>query len=164
MRSPRISRWASIPLFLKSKYNLYDPDGITMQQFDKVIQYMGELNIDTYRIELAWGRRRSGFGTGFMITGTADDLKYDFTQLDHMVAELRNQNIQLLGSYNYNPTPLQDPSIQTNRDSMPPQDLEKWKQVIRTVVKHYKEIGIPFGINEVWNEPDGLDRKSTRLN
>jgi xylan 1,4-beta-xylosidase len=144
------------PPLLKSKYNLYDPDGITMQQFDKVIKYMGELNIDTYRIELAWGRRRSGFGTGFMITGTADDLKYDFTQLDHMVAELRNQNIQLLGSYNYNPTPLQDPSIQTNRDSMPPQDLEKWKQVIRTVVKHYKEIGIPFGINEVWNEPDGL--------
>lgn len=27
------------PPLLKSKYNLYDPDGITMQQFDKAIGY-----------------------------------------------------------------------------------------------------------------------------
>ena len=71
---------------------------------------MNELNIETYRIELAWGRRFSGFGLNRMIDGTADNLIYDFGPLDHMVTELKKQNVLLHGAYCYCPFPLQDPN------------------------------------------------------
>jgi hypothetical protein len=38
---------------IKTKFNVYDPVGPTMQQFDQNVKIMNELNIETYRIELA---------------------------------------------------------------------------------------------------------------
>jgi hypothetical protein len=48
---------------LKSKFNVYDPAGITFEQLDQSLAKLGALNVDTYRMELAWGRARQGFGT-----------------------------------------------------------------------------------------------------
>jgi hypothetical protein len=52
---------------IKTKFNVYDPVGPTMEQFDQNVKIINELNIETYRIELAWGRRRSGLGINRMI-------------------------------------------------------------------------------------------------
>jgi hypothetical protein len=38
---------------IKTKFNVYDPVGPTMQQFDQNMKIMNELKIETYRIELA---------------------------------------------------------------------------------------------------------------
>ena len=54
------------PPLVKTKFNVYDPVGPTMEQFDQNVKIIHELNIETYRIELAWGRRRSGFGLNRM--------------------------------------------------------------------------------------------------
>jgi len=141
---------------LKTKFNVYDPVGPTMEQFDQNVGIMDELNIDTYRIELAWGRGRSGFNLNTMITGTPDDLVYDFEPLDHMVTELDKRNVRLLGAYGYNPLPLQDPTLQRYASSSAPIDMEKWGEIVHTVAQHYVDLGITFGIDEVWNEADGL--------
>jgi xylan 1,4-beta-xylosidase len=141
---------------IKTKFNVYDPVGPTMEQFDQNVKIMNELNIETYRIELAWGRRRSGFGLNRMIDGTADLITYDFGPLDHMVTELKKQNVLLHGAYCYCPFPLQDPNVGRFRDSRAPNDIEKWKEIVATVATHYLEMGIPFGVDEIWNEADGL--------
>src|SRR3989304_2036540 len=52
---------------IKTKFNVYDPVGPTMEQFDQNVKLINELNIETYRIELGWGRRYSGFGLKRMI-------------------------------------------------------------------------------------------------
>ena len=86
---------------IKTRFNVYDPVGPTMEQFNQNVKIMNELNIETYRIELGWGRRYSGFGLNTMITGTPEQLTYDFEALDHMVAELKKQNVLLHGAYCY---------------------------------------------------------------
>ena len=145
---------------VKSKFNVYDPVGI--QTFDANVSKMSELNLDTYRIELGWGRGRGGGGgVHGGPTGAADNLQYDFDALDRLVRELKTQDVQLLAAYGYTPTPLQDSNLPPRsedgkqRADTPPKDLNKWKEVIMAYVRHYREIGIPFGVNEVWNEPDG---------
>jgi xylan 1,4-beta-xylosidase len=141
---------------IKTKFNVYDPVGPTMEQFNRNVKIINELNIETYRIELGWGRRYSGFGLNRMIEGTPDDLVYNYDPLDHMVTELKKQNVLLHGAYCYCPFPLQDTAIQNYRDSRAPGSIEKWKEIVTTVARHYFDMGIPFGVDEVWNEADGL--------
>ena len=141
---------------VKTKFNVYDPVGPSMEQFDRSVNIMHELNIETYRIELGWGRRYSGFGLNRMIDGTPDKLNYNFEALDHIVTELKKQNVMLHGAYSYCPFPLQDTTVEKYRDTRAPHSIEKWKEIITTVAQHYVDLGIPFGVDEVWNEADGL--------
>lgn len=151
---------AGVPL-VKDKFNVYDPVG--EQQFDATVSKMHELDLNTYRIELGWGRGRGGSGPHGDITGTPDHMVFNFQPLDHMVQELKAEDVQLLGSYGYTPTALQDPKLDARygegnlkqRADTPPKDLAKWKEVITAAVRHFRELGIPFGVHEVWNEPDG---------
>jgi hypothetical protein len=158
---------AADPPLVKTKFNVYDAVIPSMEQFNDHVEKMSELNIETYRIELAWGRF-SGYGLNNMITGTPDDMTYDFTALDHLVTELKKQNVLLHGAYGYCPYPLQNTTGQTggqrggrggrrNRaGSAAPNDMEKWKEICATVAAHYRDMGTTFGVHEVWNEPDGL--------
>jgi xylan 1,4-beta-xylosidase len=141
---------------VKTKFNVYDPVGPTIEQFDRNVKIMHELNIETYRIELGWGRRYSGFGLNNMIDGTLDNLVYNFKPLDHIVTELKKQNVLLHGAYCYCPFPLQDSAVEKYRDSRAPNSIEKWKEIVTTVARHYFDMGIPFGVDEIWNEADGL--------
>lgn len=148
---------------IKSKFSVYDPIGPTTRQFDANLAKMAELNLDSYRVELGWGRARTGVGTHNGVGGTAGNLVFDFLPLDHIVKQLRTQDVQLLGSYCYTPAPLQDPNLGPRygegnlkrKDSTPPKDLGKWKEAVSAFARHYRDIGVPFGVHEVWNEPDG---------
>jgi xylan 1,4-beta-xylosidase len=148
---------------IKTKFSLYDTIGPTRQQFDQNISLMHELNVDNYRLELGWGRPRQGHGMHAAVGGTLENLTYNFEPLDHIVRELKNQDVLFLCSYSYTPLPLQDLSLERQygekkekvRDATPPKNLEKWKEVVTAFVKHHKEVGLPFGVHEIWNEPDG---------
>lgn len=139
---------------VKTKFNVYDPDIPTLQQLDDSIEKLNDLNIDTYRIEVCWGRRRQGFGTNNSVKGTAEKLEYDFTAMDHMAQVLDKHNIRFHAAWGYTPTPLQEPNSQSN-GTLPPKDVAKWKEVMAAFANHYKEMGLRFGLNEIWNEPDG---------
>jgi hypothetical protein len=73
-----------------------------------------------------------------------------------MVTELKKQNVLLHGAYGYCPFPLQDPTVERYRDSRAPARIDKWKEIVTTVARHYHDAGISFGVDEVWNEADGL--------
>jgi hypothetical protein len=147
----------------KSKFNLYDTIGPSRERFDLLIDKMGELNVDSYRLELGWGRSRQGHGMNTAVGGTLEELTYDFAPLDHIVRELSDQGVLFLGAYCYTPNPLQDPNLSERygadnakvRNSTPPKNLDKWKEVITAFVTHHRDAGLPFGVHEVWNEPDG---------
>jgi xylan 1,4-beta-xylosidase len=148
---------------LKSKFNLYDPVGPTMAQFDAAIDLMGELKVDTYRIELAWGRPRSGFGTHTGVGGTPGNVTYDFSALDHMRSLLKSQDVTLLASYSYTPPPLQDMALAERygpkdgmlRGTTPPKDPAQFAEAAAAFAAHARDVGTPMGVHEVWNEPDG---------
>ena len=96
---------------VKDKFNLYDTTGSKVN-FDLKIPLMHELNVDTYRIEISWGRERDdGHGIAGSIGGTPDKLTYDFAPLDHIVSSLKSQDVRFLGSLCYTPRPLQDPNL-----------------------------------------------------
>jgi xylan 1,4-beta-xylosidase len=148
---------------VKDKFNLYDTTGSKVN-FDLKLPLMHELNVDNYRIEISWGRDRDdGHGIAGSIGGTPDKLTYDFGPLDHIVGSLKSQDVRFFGALCYTPRPLQDPNLKPRygekdakeRNTTPPKDLEKWKEVITSFTKHHKEVGLQFGGNEVWNEPDG---------
>ncbi|MBN1362238.1 MAG: hypothetical protein JW993_16705 [Sedimentisphaerales bacterium] len=155
------------PPLVKTKFNLYDAVIPSMEQFVNAVQIMGELNVETYRIELAWGRR-SGYGLQNMITGSPEAMVYDFSALDRIVTDLKKQNVLLHGAYGYCPYPLQDVSAdggapagrrgggRSRAGSAAPNDMARWKEICATVANHYLDMGIRMGVNEVWNEPDGL--------
>ena len=73
-----------------------------------------------------------------------------------MVRELKKQGVLLHGAYCYCPFPLQDPNIRRYRDSRAPNNMEKWKEICAAVADHYLNMGIPFGVDEVWTE-DAID-------
>lgn len=148
---------------IKTKFNLFagargDSSGI------RTTPMMRELKVDNYRgsVRLAGGRGR--FGPG-IVSGTADDIEYDFTSEDAFVKLLESHDIQLLMTFSGTPEMLQYPAgpnvsetqpwPSSGGRSGPPNDLKKWQEIIRTVVKHYDDVRMPFQAYEVWNEPDG---------
>jgi hypothetical protein len=132
---------------LKTKFNVYDPVGPTRAQFDQNVPLIGELNLETYRIELAWGRRGSGFGLNRMIDGTTDRLVYNFEPLDHMVTELAKYDVPPARRLRLQPVPAQDTTIARYRDSRAPKDIGKWKEIITRRAAYVNELKIPFGID-----------------
>lgn len=148
---------------IKSKFSLYDVIHPSRGRFDTLLDRMGELNVDNYRLELGWGRRYQGHGMHTAIGGTIDNLTYNFDPQDHIVRQLRTQDVLFLGAYCYTPNPLQNPDLPERygennakvRNSTPPENISKWKEVITASALHQKETGNWFGYHEVWNEPDG---------
>jgi len=140
---------------VKTKFNLFlgareDELGI------RTTPLMADLKVDNYRGSMRWGG---------ILSGTVDDIQYDFESQDAFVRLMEDHDIELLMTFSGTPEMLQRPegsSVSETQNwpsrggrSGPPADLEKWKDVIRTVVQHYQDIGMPFQVNEVWNEPDG---------
>jgi len=148
---------------IKSKFNLFlgargDTLGI------RTTPLMAELKVDNYRGSMRWGAGRGGAGSG-ILSGTADNIQYDFSSQDAFVKLLESHDIELLMTFSGTPEMLQYPAgppVSATQQwpsrggrSGPPTDLGKWQEIIRTVVKHYQDIGMPFQVYEVWNEPDG---------
>jgi hypothetical protein len=146
----------------KSKFNLFLGSRDRQVLADSMPK-MGALNVDTYRGMTGWGRGGAG-----MVSGTADKPVYNFEASDQLAKQLAAQDVKLLLSYAGTPGPVQQPPAQPaaagaapvlgpgrGGQSAPPTDLNKYKEIVRTVAKHYFDIGISPEVHEVWNEPDG---------
>src|SRR4029078_12433637 len=102
--------------------------------------------------------------------GTADNIQYNFAAQDELVKLLSKYDIELLMTYSGTPEMLQQPAGPVGPNdrwptrggrSGPPADLAKWKEIIRNVTRHYAEIGLPFQVNQVWNEHDAKHQSCT---
>ena len=145
----------------KSKFNLFLGSRDRQVLADSMPK-MGALNVDTYRTATGWGRAGSG-----MVSGTADKPVYSFEASDQLAKQLADQDVKLLLSYAGTPGPVQQPVPPAGPGvvpgpgpgrggpAAPPTDLNKYKEIVRTVARHYLDIGLSPEVHEVWNEPDG---------
>ena len=144
------------PPLSKSKFTVYDAVGPTFENVRRDMDRLAELNVETLRLELAWGRGRgSGMGIADVVKGSGEKLGYDFAPLDLIVRALGERGMRLHAAYCYTPPPLQ-PSEGRSRASAPPVRIEKWAEAAAATAAHFRQIGFPIGVHEIWNEPDNL--------
>lgn len=80
--------------------------------------------------------------------------EYDFSTLDKTLSYFLEMNADPYVSWSYIPAPLQDNGKCIRLDW----NVLNWKECFEEIhynyAKHYKELGIRIGYNEIYNEPD----------
>lgn len=145
---------ADYPL-IKSKFAVFNSGIVPADTYERDAAQFGVVRPESLRIDLAWGTDWAGWASQ-PIQGTANDLAYDFGEMDR-IAEIINQHGCLpYWSYCYNPTPLQEPP--GNWQGVP-SDMDAWGRVLQDVAAHYRTLRDtnPVGYHEVYNEPDNTD-------
>lgn len=135
-----------VPLI--KKFGLFNSGLVTLKQYEKYMHLMDDLRVDSLRIDLFAGSR--GQPMGEMVTGTADNLQYDFSALDAILESLEEHDSRLYASWCYIPLPLQA----NDNWRSGPTDLKAWQEIYRQYSSYYAEKGVRIPYHEVYNEPD----------
>ena len=80
--------------------------------------------------------------------------EYDFSTLDKTLSYYRKMNVDPYISWSYIPAPLQDNGKCIRLDWNVLNWKECWEEIHYNYAKHYKDLGIRIGYNEIYNEPD----------
>lgn len=143
------SQVTGMPLF--KKFAMFDSGLVPMQRYDRDIGLFDRVAPQSLRIDLFMGQ--SGLAFGGLVTGTADNPKYDFTELDRLAVMLHGHGVLPYWSWCYIPMPLQTyGSFRTG-----PTNFKKYGDILEALSKHFKDKGIRLGYQEVYNEPDCND-------
>jgi xylan 1,4-beta-xylosidase len=148
------STGADYPL-VKTKFGVFNSGMVRPDRYARDINLFGEVHPDSLRIDLGWGARWIGWKPE-PISGTADNLHYDFRGMDRIARLLQTQNVLAYWSYCYTPPPLQP---KPGNYRAVPTDLTAWARILKTVAAHYRQFpgGNPVGYQEICNEPDNRD-------
>ncbi len=115
--------------------------------FTRIDHMSGEMLQRNVLPQWAWGW---DWSLSHAIGGTAENPTYDFTRIDHMSGEMLQRNVLPLWTLDYTPDPL----LIGRRSPISLGDLEKWREIVTTVARHFHDSGIPLAAYETWNEPD----------
>jgi xylan 1,4-beta-xylosidase len=137
----------------KAKFGGFNSGMVPLSRYQRDIKLYDEIRLPSLRLDLIWGARWGGWLRP-PVTGTAGDLRYDFSEMDALASLLNEHGVLPYWSYCYVPSPLQ-----SKREDYrsPPTDVTRWGEVLRAFARHYRERGIPIGYQEVFNEPDNRD-------
>lgn len=135
---------------IKTKFGVYNSCIVPISQYNRDINLIKEINPESLRLDGVLGGA-SGVCPFTPVSGTAQNLLYDFTGPDALATLLDQRNVLPYWSYDYEPPPLQTPAGEWRS---PPSDLNAWKQVLNTFASHYRQNNLPIGYQEIWNEPD----------
>lgn len=149
------SKTAGFPL-VKSKFSLFHSGYVPLKRAERDINLLGELGANSLRHEFGWGVGAPYGNVKEPVTGTLDDIVYDFEEVNQLAAMLLRANILPYWSYTYTPLPLQ----KDNDPKSTPVDMEKWREVLRDMARNFREKGLPITAHEVYNEPDLWDEKT----
>ena len=139
---------------LLKKIAMYNAGCINpLSNYDRDMDYIQPLHADSLRIDLSIGKQ-DGTGGQHLVTGTPDNLQYDFSQLDSIVDQINAQNVLPYMSWGYVPDPLQYEGMFTNLDENIPNWQQVWEEIYYNYAKHFKDAGVKIGYHEVYNEPD----------
>lgn len=153
-------------LSLLKKITMYNAGTVDpISNYERDMPLIEAMNAESLRIDLSIGKGEGGrnyTGGENLVTGTGDDwrnYRYDFTQLDGIVAQLQEKDVLPYLSWCYVPKPLQpadlpDTKNWTTLNTSLPNWREAWQQVYYNYVKHYVDAGVQIGYHEVLNEPD----------
>lgn len=135
---------------LVKKFSQYNSGLVTMYRYRRDIGKLAELAAESFRIDLSIGKRDSGWKEE-IVTGSLDDLTYNFTEIDELSTMLNRIGVLPYWSWCYVPEPLQQ---KPGAWKEAPVSLAKWQEILRSFARHFREAGIRIGYHEVYNEPD----------
>lgn len=149
---------ADIPLF--KKFQQYSAGCIPFKNFARDFDKLSELNASSMRIDLSIGKDGiSAFPD--VVSGTTDNLKYNFSVLDSLAVNLNERGVRPLYSWCYIPIPFQarsfcdfNPTISSWED--------KWYNMFKKFAMHYRQMDIPV-FHEIYNEPDYSEFLNTNI-
>ncbi len=138
----------------KTKFAVYNSGLVTLDRYKRDVERFIEVSPESLRLDIAWG-----WGSDWNpytvqpITGSPDNLTYNFDDLDELATLLNGVDVRPYWSYCYMPVPLQ----QNGDWRSAPVSMDGWAQVLAAFARHYRERGIRIGYHEVYNEPDLID-------
>lgn len=148
------SRWSGAPL-VKDKFGVYQTPLRSLETILKSEPLLEEAQVRDIRYEMGIGK--PGALAWDQVTGTASQLRYDFSTFDALVTSWSYAGIQPLFAFTYCPLPLQPAS---NRDAWkdPPRSMRAWKAVNKAYAAHLRnDLHMEGAWFEQWNEPDLIE-------
>ena len=138
-----------IPLF--KKFQQYSAGSIPYKNFARDFDKLSEIDSESMRIDLSIGK--DGISTfPDVVSGSADNLKYNFTVLDSLAINLKKRNVQPVYSWCYIPTPFQAGTFRDLNPTISAWEY-KWYNMHKKFAKHYRQMDLTV-FHEVYNEPD----------
>jgi hypothetical protein len=135
---------------LVKKFDFMNSGIVPMERYHRDIHLIDNLKAQSLRIDLFWGNSQINGWTSEMITGTVDNLRFNFSEIDELSQMLKEHNMAGYWSYCYNPLPLQV----GNGHATQPSDLDAWRKIMYAFAKHFREENLRPEYQAIWNEPD----------
>lgn len=133
---------------LVKKFSMFNSGLVPIKNYERDIDAITDIYSDSLRIDVGLGSKN--FALERTVDGSIDDIKYDFKDIDYLAEMLNARKVLPYISWTYIPIP-----VQTSYDSRKlPVSLEKYKEILSTLARHFKESGIRIGYHEIYNEPD----------
>lgn len=135
---------------LVKKFDFMNSGIVPMDRYRRDISLINNLKAQSLRIDLFWGSEQINGWKNEMVVGTAENLQYDFTEIDELSRMLKERGMAGYWSYCYNPIPLQNGAGYATK----PKNLEKWSEILAAFADHFRKAGIQPAFQAIWNEPD----------
>ena len=135
---------------LIKKFDFMNSGIVPMWRYRRDLDLIDDLKAQSLRIDLFWGNTQINGWTREMVSGSPDDLKFDFREIDELSRMLKDRGIGGYWSYCYNPLPLQAGRGHASH----PSDLKAWREIMFQFARHFKEQDLRPDYHAIWNEPD----------
>ncbi len=135
---------------LVKKFDFMNSGIVPMRRYRRDLDLIVDLKAQTLRVDLFWGNPEINGWTNEIVSGTPDDLQFDFTEFDELSQMLKDRGLAGYWSYCYNPLPLQT----GNGHATHPSSLVAWREVMFQVARHFREENLRPAYHAIWNEPD----------
>ena len=134
---------------LEKKFDLMNSGNQAITKYTRGdVDLYGQARVKSLRIDLGWGSGWSSMFTN-MISGSSSSIVYNFGNIDYLSQQLKKNCMGGYWSYAYCPNFLQTTSW-TNQ----PNDLTKWKEILKSCALHFKTNKLRPDFQAIWNEPD----------
>lgn len=137
---------------IKNKFPVYNSGIVSLEHYRRDIHLFEEVRPESLRIDMGWGAKWIEWEKD-IVSGTLDNLQYDFSEVDELIRLLHSKNVLPYWSYCYQFTPLQ----RNGNWRSAPVDFTVWQEVMRVLSQHFLESGTRVGYHEIYNEPDLFD-------
>lgn len=137
----------------KTKFAVYNSGWVPLERYERDMPLYDEVRPYSLRIDLGWGTSR--WRHAQPVDGTADNIRYDFREMDRLATQLNGHGVLPYWAYSYLPPPLQATPGKPNGAATRPAALG---DILATFVKHSTTSpAMRVGFHEIYNEPDNRD-------
>lgn len=135
---------------LVKKFDFMNSGIVPMWRYRRDLDLINDLKAQSLRVDLFWGEPEINGWTAEMVNGSAQDLQFDFTEIDELARMLKERGIGGYWSYCYNPLPLQAGFGHASH----PSNLEAWREIMYQFARHFRDEDLRPDYHAIWNEPD----------